>query len=68
MVEQRYKAVHEFEALNPISGRKQRVMPGDVFYAELGQREPTIMIRLGESLWLVEYEVFKQCCTPYGLA
>lgn len=65
MTDQRYRAVRQFDAVNPVSGRKRQIMPGEIFFAELLQHGPTISIKLDESLWLVEREVFKQCCVAY---
>jgi len=65
MIEQRYQAVHEFEVVNPISGRKRRIVPGEILFAELPQRGSTITIKLDGSMWLVEHEVFGQCCVTF---
>jgi hypothetical protein len=61
MIEQRYQAKLELLATNPISGRKRRIVPGEVFFAELFQHDPMVSIKLDGSEWLVEREVFKQC-------
>jgi hypothetical protein len=42
-------------------------MPGETVFAELLQDAPTISIKLDESLWLEERDVFKQCCVTAGV-
>jgi hypothetical protein len=68
MIDQIYRAVSEFDAVNPVSGRKRRVVPKEMFWAELGQHGPSVAIKLDDSLWLVEREVFELCCIASGSA
>jgi hypothetical protein len=66
MLDQRYRATREFEVTSPVSGRKRRTMPDDIFFVELLQHGPTVTIQIDESLWLVERTIFEQCCIAYG--
>jgi len=56
-----YEATLEFEATNPISGRKRRVSPGEFFVADAGQTGASVLIEIDESLWLVEADALTRC-------
>ncbi len=62
MIRQRYLAKQQFEAANPISGRRRRVQPGELFFADLWQQGQMIVVELDESLWLLDRDTFERCC------
>jgi hypothetical protein len=53
-----------FEAIEPISGKKRRILSGEVVNADLGESGSDVTIEVHMSYFVVDFLTFDRCCKP----